>query len=419
MRSFIYSLIFSSTCMLPLHQAQAQKKQTIYYPNGKVAFEGRFQLAWNQTERFEYPEDQEGDPELSENMVFEDREFMLHTYRDIIPARIYEGKCRYYYQNGKLFASGNYKAGFKNGTFKFYHPNGQLGALQSYEWGMASGHWEYWDEQGRLSGSFHYQRIPENTLLRINGKRLLSGKNEPERDLKLFFGMDYADFFKHSSRELNDHWRNLNIFEQYVTKRLYHKAIKEGEFKVWEQGKPYLEMHFSNNIPVGSWRIYKNDKPVFEIVFESGKIIKATDFLDPANNFGSPEYLARKAAETRGVSAGDVNAIDPGLAPREEIFKTVQQMPQAGYDFNNYIIKNLKAPKNIDVSRGTRVIVEFVVRKDGSIDKVRAIRSEKVDPALVAEVVKVMQQMPKWKPGMQNGRAVDVTLTYPVQLEIQ
>lgn len=417
MRSFIYSLIVSTTCML--QQAQAQKKQTIYYPNGKVAFEGRFQLAWNQTERFEYPEDHEAEPSLNENMVFEERERMLNAYREIIPSRVYEGKCRYYYQNGKLFASGNYKSGFKNGTFKFYHPNGQLGALQSYEWGMASGHWEYWDEQGRLTGSFHYQPIPENTLLRINGKRLLSGRNEPEEDLKLFFGIDYDDFFDNSSRELYDHWRNLSIFEQYITKKLYHKAIKEGDFKVWEQGEPYLEMHFSNNIPVGTWRIYSTDKPAFEIVFEAGKIIKATDFLNPANNFGSPEYLARKAEEARRMPAGDVNAIDPGLAPREEIFKTVQQMPQAGYNFNQYISKNLKAPKNIDVSRGTRVIVEFVVRKDGSIDKVRAIRSEKVDPALVAEVVKVMQQMPKWKPGMQNGKAVDVTLTYPVQVELQ
>lgn len=418
MRSLIYSLIFSSAGILSLTQVQAQKKQAIYYPNGKVAFEGRFHLAWNQTERFEHPEDQEADPDLSESMVFEDRERMLNAYRDMIPNRVYEGKCKYYYRNGKLFSEGTYKSGFKNGTFRFYHPNGQLGAQQSYEWGMASGHWESWDEQGRVSSSFHYKPIPENTLLRINGKDLLSGRNEPERDLKLFFGMEYEDFFNNSARELNDHWRNLEIFKQYVTQKLYHKAIKEGIFKVWEQGKPYLEMNFSNNIPAGTWTLYDNGQPAFIIAFEGGKIVKATDLFNSANNFGSPEYLARKAEGTH-VMPDDINAIDPGLPPNQEIFKTVQQMPQAGYDFNKYIRDNLNVPKNIATSRGTRVVVEFVVRKDGSIDKVRAIRSEQMDPGLAEEVVNVVQGMPKWKPGMQNGKAVDVTLTYPVQLELK
>lgn len=419
MRSLIYSLIFSSAGILSLSQVQAQKKQTIYYPNGKVAFEGRFQLAWNQTEKFEAAEATETEHSLEEDMDLEDRGRMLSFYKDIIPSRIYEGTCRYYYRNGQLFAEGNYTSGFKNGTFKCYHPNGKLGARQSYEWGMATGHWQSWDEQGRLTKSFHYQPIPGSMLQSINEKSLVSKREEPARELKLFFGLEYEDFFDNNEMEFGDHWRNLAVVKQYVTKKLYHKAIKEGSFKVWQAGKPYLDMNFSNNIPVGTWTLYKNDQPAFTIVFEAGEMTKATDFLNPENNFGSPEYLARKKEATQVMISDDVNAVDPGIAPKEEIFRTVQQRPEAGYDFNKYIRDNLKAPKNIDVSRGTRVIVEFVVRNDGSIDKVRAIRSEKVDPALVKEVIKVVQQMPKWKPGMQNGRAVAVLLTYPVQLEIK
>lgn len=419
MKSFIYSVLFSSASFLSLSQVQAQKKQTIYYPNGKIAFEGRFQLAWNQSEKFEAADATETERSLEEGMDLEDRGRMLSFYKDIIPSRIYEGTCRYYYGDGQLFAEGNYTSGFKNGTFKFYHPNGKLGARQFYKWGMATGHWQSWDEQGRLTRSFDYQPIPESMLQSINEKSLVSKREEPARELKLFFGLEYEDFFDNSDRKFGDHWHNLAIFKRYVTKKLYHKAIKEGAFKVWEGGKPYLEMNFGNNIPVGTWRIYDDDKPAFEIVFEGGKIIKATDFLKPENNFGSPEYLARKKEATQVMISDDVNAVDPGIAPKEEIFRTVQQRPEAGYNFNKYISDNLNAPKNIDVSLGTRVIVEFVVRNDGRIDKVRAIRSEKVDPALVKEVIKVVQQMPKWKPGMQNGRAVDVLLTYPVQLEIK
>ncbi len=415
MKTLIYSLIFSAICLFPLSQVKAQKKQTIYYPDGKVAFEGRFQLAWNQTEKFESLE--ATDRNLDEEMDFGDRERVLSFYKDIIPSRLYEGKCRYYYPNGKLFAEGNYKSGFKNGTFKFYHPNGKLGARQSYEWGMATGHWESWDELGRLTKSFHYEAIPENTLQSIDEKSLVSQRKEPAMELKLFFGLEYEDFFDNREQEFGDHWHNLAVFKQYVTKKLYHKAIKEGSFKVWEAGKPYLDMYFSNNIPAGTWTIYKNDQPAFSIVFEGGKIIKATDLLNPANNFGSPEYLARKKETTQVMMSDDVNAIDPGLSNSPQgIFRTVQQKPEPGYDFNKYIRDNLKVPAKRSMP-GTKVVVEFIVLRDGSIDnKVRALRSENVEPDMIAEVIRVIRQMPKWKPGMQNGKPVDVYFSLPVRI---
>lgn len=415
MRSFIYSLIFSSAGILSLTQVQAQKKQIIYYPDGKVAFEGSFQLAWSQAEQFESGEALETDQDPDEDIDLEDRGHMLSFYKDIIPSRVYEGKCRYYYRNGKLFAEGNYKSGFKNGTFKFYHPNGQLGARQSYEWGMASGHWESWDEQGRLTKSFHYQPIPESTLQSINENTVVSDRENVAESMKLFFGVGYEIFFNNSKQELRDHWRNLNIFEQYVTKKLYHKAIKEGAFKVWERGKPYLDMQFSNNIPAGTWTLYSDDKPAFAIVFEGGKIIKATDFLNPANNFGSPEYLARQKKESRFTD--DVNAIDPGLNNSPQgIFRSVQQKPEAGYNVSKYIRDNLKVPANRSRT-GTKVIVEFIVLRDGSIDnKVRVLKSENVEPEMIAEVIRVIRQMPKWKPGRQNGQAVAVYFSLPIDI---
>ena len=418
MRSFIYSLIFSSASLLLFTEVQAQKKQTIYYPNGKIAFEGQFQLAWNQSEKFEATDATESERNLEEEMDLEDRGRMLSFYKDIIPSRIYEGTCRYYYRDGQLFAEGNYTSGFKNGTFKFYHPNGKLGARQSYEWGMASGHWESWDEQGRLTKSFHYQAIPENTLQSVNEKSITSDRDDVAMGIKLFFGREYENFFEDNQSEFGDHWHNLAIFKRYVVKKLYHKAIKEGVFKVWEGGKPYLDMNFSNNIPVGTWRIYKDDKPGFEIVFEGGKIIKATDLLNPANNFGSPEYLARQKEVTHLMGVAEPNAVDLGIPQKEEIFRTVQQMPEPGYDLNKYFIDNLKMPKSKDATGG-RVTVQFVVRKDGRIDKLNAVRSEHLDPVLVKEVIRVAQQMPKWKPGRHNGQAVDVYYTYPINVRLQ
>jgi len=60
-----------------------------------------------------------------------------------------------------------------------------------------------------------------------------------------------------------------------------------------------------------------------------------------------------------------------------------------------------------------------VVRKDGRIDNVRSVRKSDAGPALVAEVIKVVKKMPKWKPGKQNGQAVDVYYSLPVNINLQ
>lgn len=63
-----------------------------------------------------------------------------------------------------------------------------------------------------------------------------------------------------------------------------------------------------------------------------------------------------------------------------------------------------------------RVIVQFVVMKDGSIANVRVLRA--VDPLLDAEALRVIGLMPKWKPGTQRGQAVNVKFTMPVTFRL-
>ena len=64
-----------------------------------------------------------------------------------------------------------------------------------------------------------------------------------------------------------------------------------------------------------------------------------------------------------------------------------------------------------------RVIVQFVVEKDGSVTDVHVARS--VDPSLDKEAVRVVKVMPKWIPGKQNGSAVRVKYTVPVLFKLQ
>lgn len=64
-----------------------------------------------------------------------------------------------------------------------------------------------------------------------------------------------------------------------------------------------------------------------------------------------------------------------------------------------------------------RVIVSFVVERDGSITDVRVVKS--VDPSLDKEAIRVISSMPKWIPGKQNGDPVRVKYTTPVTFRLQ
>ena len=63
-----------------------------------------------------------------------------------------------------------------------------------------------------------------------------------------------------------------------------------------------------------------------------------------------------------------------------------------------------------------RVIVTFVVKEDGSISDARVVKS--VSPSLDAEGLRVINAMPKWQPGKQNGTPVDVKYTVPITFRL-
>ena len=99
----------------------------------------------------------------------------------------------------------------------------------------------------------------------------------------------------------------------------------------------------------------------------------------------------------------------------------VEQMPEfpGGIkELMDYLGTNVKYPENaMKKNVQGRVVVQFVVEKDGSLSEASVIRS--IDPDLDAEALRVVQTMPKWKPGMQKGQAVRVKYTLPVSFKLQ
>jgi TonB family protein len=110
-----------------------------------------------------------------------------------------------------------------------------------------------------------------------------------------------------------------------------------------------------------------------------------------------------------------------GNTTTEEAFMVVEQMPEfpgGMAKLMEYLSQNVRYPALAMQQRVQgRVVVEFVVNKDGSISEESILRS--VHPLLNEEALRVVKNMPKWSPGMQRGKAVRVRYTVPVLFRLQ
>ena len=129
--------------------------------------------------------------------------------------------------------------------------------------------------------------------------------------------------------------------------------------------------------------------------------------------------------EERGPVVFDmpIEKIEKDAASENEgtVYSTVEQMPmfpggmQAAMEF---LGKNMKYPVAAQKAKiEGRVIVQFVVDKDGSITKAQVVNS--VSPELDAEAIRVVNLMPKWNPGKQRGQEVPVMFTMPITFRLQ
>jgi TonB family protein len=111
----------------------------------------------------------------------------------------------------------------------------------------------------------------------------------------------------------------------------------------------------------------------------------------------------------------------PPADDSSEMFGVVEQMPSfpgGQQKLMEYLSENIRYPEECKVSdiQG-RVIVTFVVEKDGSINDAKVTKS--VTPLLDEEAVRVVSAMPKWFPGKQMGVAVRVRYTVPVAFRFE
>lgn len=131
---------------------------------------------------------------------------------------------------------------------------------------------------------------------------------------------------------------------------------------------------------------------------------------------------AQGTTNPNAVIASDLIEVtnDNTGTPAGGIFEHVEQMPSYAGGQNElmaFLSKNIKYPV-IAQEQGIEgtVVLRFVVEKDGAVSDVQVVRS--LDPSCDKEAKRVINSMPNWIPGKQNGKAVRVYFTVPVRFRL-
>ena len=178
------------------------------------------------------------------------------------------------------------------------------------------------------------------------------------------------------------------VIEKVKSSVKFTPPVIKKDSEVKEDNQLDLEKVEKTNVTIGAFDVQGNDEV-------GGEVLKAKEEI------AQPE--------------------PPKHEEENKVFDVVEQMPSFPGGMGalmSWLSQNMKYP-TIAAENGVqgRVIVQFVVEKDGSITDVHVAKS--VDPSLDKEAARVVKAMPHWIPGKQNGSAVRVKYTVPVTFKLQ
>lgn len=227
----------------------------------------------------------------------------------------------------------------------------------------------------------------------------------------LFLGLQLQKMVEANKTVENTQAVELSALEQKKKEAKVEKKeiIKQEPEKVVEKVKSSVKF----TAPV----IKKDNEVKEEDEIKLDEVEKSTKAIGTFTVEGNDEVGGEVLKAKEEIKAPE----PPKHVEENKIFTVVEQMPMyPGGDaaLMQYLSSNIHYPA-VAAENGVqgRVVVGFVVEKDGSITDVNVMRS--VDPSLDREAVRVVKSMPRWTPGKQNGSAVRVKYQVPVTFRLQ
>ena len=184
-----------------------------------------------------------------------------------------------------------------------------------------------------------------------------------------------------------------------------------------EKSSPWARLKYLYVLPVAAIAVTAFARPEVSDKVEEISSVKVNDLA---------AIVETKVAENAGdtTKPADVKYVPSEVRKQLKgtpVFEVVEEMPEfpgSGMSaFMDYIKTNMRYPASAK-EKGIQgcVTVRFVVDKDGSIKDSKVLRS--VDKDMDAEALRLINTMPKWKPGRQKGQPVAVKYTAPVMFRL-
>ena len=130
---------------------------------------------------------------------------------------------------------------------------------------------------------------------------------------------------------------------------------------------------------------------------------------------GDGQGLAKQANVTEAIP--ETSALPQDTAA---VLRTVEQLPEFPggiVEFMKWLTRNLRYPPIAQQQKiQGKVVVSFIINKDGSIAGPRIVTS--ADPILDREAMRVVKMMPRWKPGMEDGKPCRTMFAIPVNFQL-
>ena len=217
----------------------------------------------------------------------------------------------------------------------------------------------------------------------------------------------------------------LLLIKKAVGTRLYsmansfnHSKLKKRiTMMLKEKSSPWARLKYLYVLPVAAIAVTAFARPEVSNKVEEISSVKVNDLA---------AIVETKMTESVGdtMKPADVKYVPTEVRKQLKgtpVFEVVEEMPEfpgGGMSaLMSYLKDNMRYPASAK-EKGTqgRVTVQFVVDKDGSIKEPKLLRS--VDKDMDAEALRLISNMPKWKPGRQKGQPVAVKYTVPVMFSL-
>jgi TonB family protein len=190
------------------------------------------------------------------------------------------------------------------------------------------------------------------------------------------------------------------------------------------QGRVIVQFVVNKDGSISNDTIVRSVDPLLDA--EALRVVRSMPNWTPGKQRGKEVRVRFTLPVTFRLDGGDesksaeVKQVVKAPTQGEEIFNVVEEQPiyLGGHEaLMKYIQQNIKYPKEAqEQGKQGRVIVQFVVEKDGSITDSKIVRS--ADPQLDAEALRIVNAMPNWTPGKQRGEPVRTRFTLPITFRL-